>query len=72
MPLRVTAPGLLVPAPVLLSMRRLRAAIDYARENDMDVVSMSLGGVEKNTGLHVAVKAAYEAGVFSRKEPTMD
>ncbi len=65
LPLRVTKPGLLLPAPVLLSggMHRLRAAIDYAIRMDCHVISMSLGGPPSRT-LEKALERARAAGLI--------
>ncbi len=64
-PLRVTKPGFLRPAPVLLSagMHRLRDAIDYAVAQQCGVISMSLGGLPSRA-VEKAVRRAEEAGVI--------
>ena len=64
-PLRVTKPGLLRPTPVLLfgGMRKLRDAIDYARGQDCQVISMSLGGTPSRS-VAKAIKRANRAGII--------
>lgn len=65
LPLRVTKPGLIFPAPVLFSggMRRLRDAVYYAVRHGCQVISISLGGL-KHYGLEKAIHRAAEAGVI--------
>lgn len=65
-PLRVTQPGLVLPAPVLLvaGERRLREAIDYAIRANCGVISMSLGSPFGNQSLHNAVNRARDAGLI--------
>jgi len=65
LPLRVTKPGLIFPAPVLFSggMRRLRDAVDYAVGHRCQIISISLGGLE-HRGLEKAIHRAAEAGVI--------
>ncbi len=64
-PLRVTKPGWIRPAPVLIwsGMRRLRDAIDYAVRVGCSVISMSLGGLPSTT-VKKAVGRATDAGVI--------
>lgn len=65
LPLRVTKPGLIFPAPVLFSggMRRLRDAVDYAVRHGCQIISISLGGLE-HRGLENAIHRAAESGVI--------
>ena len=65
LPLRVTKPGLILPAPVLFSggMRRLRDAVYYAVRHGCQIISISLGGLE-HRGLQKAIHHAAEAGVI--------
>ena len=65
LPLRVTSPGWIRPAPVLLlgGMRRLRKAIDWAVRENCKVISMSLGGPPSISVLK-AVKRARDAGLI--------
>ena len=64
-PLRVTKPGWIRPAPVLIGggMRRLRDAIDYAVRVGCSVISMSLGGLPSST-VKKAVGRATDAGLI--------
>lgn len=64
-PLRVTKPGLIRPAPVLLfaGMRKLRDAIDYARGQGCQVISMSLGGTP-SISVAKAIKRATDSGII--------
>jgi subtilisin family serine protease len=41
----------------------LIAALDWAVQNDMDVVNMSLGGHEPSAALQAAIQAAYASGI---------
>ena len=65
LPLRVTKPGFIFPAPVLLfgGMRRLRDAVDYAVQHGCQIISISLGGFE-HRGLRKAIGRATKAGVI--------
>ena len=65
LPLRVTKPRGLIPAPVLFSggLRRLRDAVDYAVQRGCRVISISLGG-PPHRGLRKAIQRAKEEGVI--------
>ena len=65
LPLRVTKPGRIFPAPVLFNggMRRLRDAVDYAVKKDCKVISISLGGMA-HKGLEKALRRAKDNGVI--------
>lgn len=65
-PLRVTQPVGLVPAPVLFvsGMRRLRDAVDYATRANCGVISMSLGSPFDSDSLHAAINRARDAGLI--------
>ncbi len=64
-PLRVTKPGWIRPAPVLIGggMRRLRDAIDYSVKSGCAVISMSLGGLPSRA-VKKAVGRATDAGLI--------
>ncbi|MCY4596000.1 MAG: S8/S53 family peptidase [Bryobacterales bacterium] len=65
LPLRVTKPGALRPAPVLFcaGMRRLRNAVDYAVRHGCQVISMSLGGLPSKS-VRKAIRRSNERGVI--------
>ncbi|MDP6017957.1 MAG: S8/S53 family peptidase [Candidatus Latescibacteria bacterium] len=64
-PLRVTKPGWIRPAPVLIGggMRRLRDAIDHAVKVHCKVISMSLGGLPSRS-VKKAIRRATDSGVI--------
>lgn len=64
-PYRVTAPGRVLPAPVLLDtqMSYLSSAIERATSDGCKVISMSLGGLRDRL-VSQAVKKAVEQGVI--------
>jgi thermitase len=64
-PLRVTSPGKIRPAPVLTfkGMHRLRDAIDHAVAHECHVISISLGGFPSKS-VKKALKRANKKGVI--------